>query len=56
MTNTVPELTLNNGVTMPALGFGVFQSAPEDTATAVQTALETGVPPHRYGCRLFQRT
>lgn len=42
MTNTVAELTLNNGVTMPALGFGVFQSAPEDTATAVQTALETG--------------
>src|SRR5690625_7143856 len=42
MMNTVAELTLNNGVTMPALGFGVFQSAPEDTATAVQTALETG--------------
>jgi diketogulonate reductase-like aldo/keto reductase len=36
------ELTLNNGVTMPALGLGVFQSSPEDTAAAVQTALETG--------------
>ncbi|WP_027020413.1 aldo/keto reductase [Corynebacterium sputi] len=42
MTNTVPTLTLNNGVQMPALGFGVYQSSPEDTAAAVRTALETG--------------
>jgi 2,5-diketo-D-gluconate reductase A len=35
-------LTLNNGVTLPSLGLGVFQSSPEDTAAAVQTALETG--------------
>ncbi|MGW4031830.1 aldo/keto reductase [Streptomyces sp. NPDC004838] len=37
-----PLLTLNNGVTMPALGFGVFQSSPEETAAAVETALATG--------------
>lgn len=36
------NLTLNNGVVMPALGFGVFQSAPEVTAQAVETALTTG--------------
>jgi diketogulonate reductase-like aldo/keto reductase len=36
------NLTLNNGVTIPALGFGVFQSSPEDTSAAVRTALETG--------------
>ena len=36
------QLTLNNGVTMPALGLGVFQSAPEETAAAVSTALEVG--------------
>jgi diketogulonate reductase-like aldo/keto reductase len=36
------QLTLNNGVTMPALGFGVFQAAPEETVDAVATALETG--------------
>ncbi|MFT4288642.1 aldo/keto reductase [Nocardioides sp.] len=36
------ELTLNNGVRMPALGFGVFQSPPEETAAAVETALRTG--------------
>lgn len=36
------ELTLNNGVTMPALGLGVFQSPPEETTSAVLAALETG--------------
>jgi diketogulonate reductase-like aldo/keto reductase len=35
-------LTLNNGVSIPARGFGVFQSPPEETATAVETALHTG--------------
>lgn len=38
----VNELTLNNGVTMPAIGLGVFQSPPEETASAVRTALEVG--------------
>jgi diketogulonate reductase-like aldo/keto reductase len=42
MTATIPELTLNNGVTMPALGFGVFQSPPEETTAAVETALHVG--------------
>lgn len=36
------ELSLNNGVTMPALGLGVFQSAPEQTTAAVRAALATG--------------
>src|SRR3954471_10455428 len=36
------ELVLNNGVSMPALGFGVFQSPPEETAAAVATALKVG--------------
>jgi 2,5-diketo-D-gluconate reductase A len=36
------ELTLNNGVRMPALGFGVFQSSPEETAAAVSSALGVG--------------
>jgi diketogulonate reductase-like aldo/keto reductase len=35
-------LTLGNGVEMPALGLGVFQSSPEDTAAAVESALRTG--------------
>ena len=39
MNNT---LTLNNGVEMPALGFGVFQTPPDETTDAVATALSTG--------------
>ncbi|MGH8639755.1 MAG: hypothetical protein ACREUZ_21720 [Burkholderiales bacterium] len=48
MTNTAmtkqrsPLLTLNNGVEMPALGLGVFQSPPEQTAAAVESALAQG--------------
>jgi len=34
--------TLNNGVTMPALGFGVFQTPPAETAESVSAALSTG--------------
>jgi diketogulonate reductase-like aldo/keto reductase len=33
---------LNNGVTMAALGLGVFQSPPAETVTAVETALRDG--------------
>ena len=36
------NLTLNNGVTMPALGLGVYQSAPAATADAVESALRVG--------------
>jgi len=39
---TTPALTLNNGVTMPALGLGVFQSPPEETTAAVTAALAAG--------------
>ena len=38
----IPTITLNNGVEMPALGFGVFQTPPDETATAVDTALRIG--------------
>lgn len=38
----VMELTLNNGITMPALGLGVFQSPPAETTAAVEAALATG--------------
>jgi diketogulonate reductase-like aldo/keto reductase len=37
-----PALTLNNGVAIPALGLGVFQSPPEETTAAVETALRDG--------------
>ncbi|MFC7265755.1 aldo/keto reductase [Streptomyces lutosisoli] len=35
-------VTLNNGVKMPILGFGVFQIAPEQTEQAVTDALAAG--------------
>ena len=38
----VTSLTLNNGVIMPALGLGVFQTPPEETRDAVTAALEAG--------------
>ena len=39
---STPLLTLNNGVEIPAIGFGVFQTPPDQTIAAVQTALEVG--------------
>lgn len=42
MTIRNPLITLNNGVEIPALGLGVFQSAPEETVGAVEAALSGG--------------
>jgi len=36
------NITLNNGVEIPALGFGVFQTPPEETVSSVTEALEVG--------------
>ncbi len=41
-TSKIPHFTLNNGVEMPAIGFGVFQTPPAETTTAVLAALEIG--------------
>jgi len=40
--DSVETITLNNGVEMPALGLGVFQTPPEETRDAVRAALESG--------------
>ncbi|MFD7729696.1 aldo/keto reductase [Kitasatospora phosalacinea] len=42
MSTTVPNVTLNNGIEMPQLGFGVFQVPDEETTAAVAAALEAG--------------
>lgn len=42
MATTVPSLSLNNGTTIPQLGFGVFQVPPAQTADTVSKALEAG--------------
>ena len=39
---TVPDITLNNGVKIPQLGFGVFQIDPDETRAATLAALEAG--------------
>jgi diketogulonate reductase-like aldo/keto reductase len=38
----VSTLTLNNGVEMPALGLGVFQTPPDETRSAVEAAISAG--------------
>ena len=42
MTSQVPQVTLNNGVQMPILGFGVYQIPAEQTEQAVTDALAAG--------------
>lgn len=40
--NTLPDIKLNDGFSLPALGFGVYRSSVDDTPRAVATALEQG--------------
>lgn len=42
MSAQLSSFQLNNGVAMPAVGLGVFQSGPQETASAVSTALQHG--------------
>lgn len=39
---SVPDLTLNDGLTIPQLGFGVFKVDPQETERIVTDALEVG--------------
>lgn len=41
-TTPIPNVTLNNGVEMPIIGFGVFQIPAEQTQPAVEQALAAG--------------
>lgn len=40
--NHMQNITLNNGVEIPILGFGVYQIAPKDTKSAVLNAIKAG--------------
>ena len=46
------NITLNNGVQIPVLGFGVFQIPPAETEQAVIAAIKGGATatstPHRF--------
>ena len=44
MTTPLPFIPLNNGVELPILGLGVFQSPPEQTTAAVEAAIAAGYP------------
>jgi 2,5-diketo-D-gluconate reductase A len=39
---SIPDLALNDGNTIPQLGYGTFQVPPDETADAVQAALDAG--------------
>jgi len=39
---TIPTIELNDGASIPQLGFGVFQIPPPETARATEAALEAG--------------
>lgn len=41
-TAAIPTITLNNGIEIPQIGFGVFQVPNDDTEAAVSAALEAG--------------
>jgi 2,5-diketo-D-gluconate reductase A len=41
-TPAIPTIELNDGTTIPQLGFGVFQIPPAETARAVELALDAG--------------
>ncbi len=57
-----PTLKLNNGIEMPALGLGVFQTPPDETRDAVRAALDAGYrtstqpPPTATSARLARRS
>src|SRR5579864_2620923 len=42
MAREVSDVALNNGVEMPSIGLGVFQTPPAETRSAVAAALDTG--------------
>jgi diketogulonate reductase-like aldo/keto reductase len=42
MTASEPSIILNNGVELPTLGFGVFQTPPDVTQASVEEALRVG--------------
>jgi diketogulonate reductase-like aldo/keto reductase len=39
---TATTFTLNNGIDIPAVSFGVFQTPPDETRDAVRAALAAG--------------
>ena len=42
MTSDVPDITLNNGISIPQVGIGVFKIPPDQTRAATALAIEVG--------------
>jgi 2,5-diketo-D-gluconate reductase A len=42
MTNSVPQIALNSGTSIPQLGFGVFKVDPTDAQRVIEDAFEVG--------------
>ena len=40
--DSMETISVNHGVVMPALGFGAFQTPPDETRDAVRAALDSG--------------
>ena len=48
-------VTLNNGIKMPKLGYGVYQTPPEDTKRCVLDAIEVGYTMRKASVRRWRR-
>lgn len=42
MSNSIPEITLNDGLTLPAIGFGTYKLNGNEGANAVTSAIDVG--------------
>jgi len=42
MSNSIPEITLNDGLTLPVIGLGTYKLKGSEGAGAIQTAIEMG--------------
>ena len=42
MSQTIPEITLNDGLTLPVIGFGTYKLNGNDGATAITSAIDRG--------------
>ena len=51
---TAPTITLNNGLEIPQIGLGVFQTSPEDTERIVRYAIDEAGYRHIDGAKIYR--
>ena len=42
MHNSIPEITLNDGVTLPVIGLGTYRLNGDEGASAIKSAIDSG--------------